>query len=183
MNNFFSHLIENKSLLYGILTGVLSVTCTLLSIINGLSLIRERRIKLSVSFGLGFTIDGKGLMNFYSPTKECFYNLSEAVSAGVCILPSVSIINHSKYTIFIDEIGLSWEKNLKKKRAILSFDRIISENKNTERKLKIEPYASICLTFDYDSLTFDKNIKYVYVETADQRRFFKNIKKFLATEY
>ena len=73
MNNFFSHLIENKSLLYGILTGVLSVTCTLLSIINGLSLIRERRIKLSVSFGLGFTIDGKGLMNFYSPTNKSVF--------------------------------------------------------------------------------------------------------------
>ncbi len=183
MKDYLKVLLENKSLLYGILTGTLSIFCSVLSIINACSLIRERKIKLSVSFGLGFTVDGKNLMNFYSPTKDCFNNLSEAISAGLRILPSVSIINHSKYTVYIDEIGLSWGKKIKKKRAIFLFDKIISKDKLTENKLKLEPYSSINLTFDYEPLRFDKKSKYVYVETSDQRRFFKNIRKFLTIDY
>ncbi len=183
MKDYLKVLLENKSLLYGILTGTLSIFCSVLSIINACSLIRERKIKLSVSFGLGFTVDGKNLMNFYYPTKDCLNNLSEAISAGLRILPSVSIINHSKYTVYIDEIGLSWGKKIKKKRAIFLFDKIISKDKLTENKLKLEPYSSINLTFDYEPLRFDKKSKYVYVETSDQRRFFKNIRKFLTIDY
>jgi len=183
MKDYFKFLFENKSLLYGILTGTLSVFCSVLSIINACSLIRERKIKLSVSFGLGFSVDGKNLLNFYSPTKDCFNNLSEAISAGLRVLPSVSIINHSKYTVYIEEIGLSWGKEIKKKRAIFLFDKIIGEDKLKEKKIKLEPYSSINLTFDYEPLRFDKKSKYIYVETSDQRRFFKNIRKFLTTDY
>ena len=92
--------------------------------------------------------------------------------------PSVRIVNKSKYTIFITDIGLSQNRRMKNRQP---FFPDLTQPK-LEAPYKMEPFSSLILTCtDIDILTLPVGVRYVYATTAHGKRFFTRIARLKKT--
>ena len=149
----------------------------LLGIVNTLSLLFDRRIELKVHFEFAYLLE-KRLISFPLPTTTARKTVAEKLKQGRVLNPSVRIVNKSKYTIFITDIGLARNRALKNKMEF--FPDLVQPC--LEAPYKMEPFSSLILTCtDINVLTLPVGVKYVYATTAHGRRFFTKIARLKKT--
>ena len=149
---------------------------TALGIINSVHAIQDRKIKLKVTYGLSFTLEGKTLITMYDLCGNNASKLQDLLKANIPLYPTISIINCSKFSIWVEEVGMGWNKFLNT-RAVFRSDEIASISRQNI-PCELQPFSSTRITFNHDIYTFKKGLKYIYVETADRRKFFCNVSKF-----
>ena len=149
----------------------------LLGIVNTLSLLFDRRIEVKVHFEFAY-LAGERLVSFYLPTTTARKSVTEKLKQGRVLNPSVRIVNKSKYTIFITDIGLTQNRRMKNR---MPFFPTLTQPK-LESPYKMEPFSSLILTCtDIDILTLPVGVRYVYATTAHGRRFFTRIARLKKT--
>ena len=149
----------------------------LLGIVNTLSLLFDRKIEVKVHFEFTY-LAGERYVSFSLPTTAARKNIIEKIKQGRVLKPSVRIVNKSKYTIFITDIGLT-QNRLMKNRMPLFPDLV---QPKLEVPYKMEPFSSLILTCtDIDILTLPIGVRYAYATTAHGRRFFSHIRRLKKT--
>ena len=89
-----------------ICSAALGLIGALLGIVNTLSLLFVRRIDIDVHFEFAYLLE-KRFISFPLPTTSARKTVTEKLKQGRVLNPSIRIVNKSKYTIFITDVGLS----------------------------------------------------------------------------
>ena len=149
----------------------------LLGIVNTLSLLFDRKIEVKVHFEFAY-LSGERLVSFYLPTTSARKSVTEKLKQGRVLNPSVRIVNKSKYTIFITDLGLSQNRRMKNRMPF--FPNLVQPK--LDAPYKMEPFSSLILTCtDIDILTLPVGVRYVYATTAHGKRFFTRISRLKKT--
>ncbi len=149
----------------------------LLGIVNTLSLLFDRRIEIKVHFEFAYLLE-KRLVSFPLPTTASRKTITEKLKQGRVLNPSIRIVNKSKYTIFITDVGLSRNRTLKNKMEL--FPNLVQPH--LDAPYKMEPFSSLILTCtDINVLSLPVGVRYVYATTAHGKRFFSKIARLRKT--
>ena len=154
-----------------ICSAALGLIGALLGIVNTLSLLFDRRIEVQVHFEFAYVREGR-LFSFGLPTTAARQRVEEKLKQGRVLNPSVRIVNKSKYTIFVTDVGLVRNRLMKNRMEL--FPDLVQPK--LESPYKMEPFSSLILTCtDIDVLSLPVGVRYAYATTAHGRRFFCRI--------
>jgi hypothetical protein len=165
----------NELALIGTITGTIGIT---LGIINLIYSVLDRSTRLTVVFKVSWRMQGGFFSIRCSSLKDSVERIRNVRQQGFGLFPAIEVINHSKHTVTIDEVGFKISRKHNANRALLQIGETLP---NMNPPYRVEPLSSIAFFMTGYDITELPHGRFAYAATADDRYFYASLRCFIET--